>query len=76
MYLVISLLVLRAGCGIRLYQFLIIAYRFPFQTSFLIFLLFKNLFKDVGGVNRYVTLTVKLKQTSNFIAYLFLSETV
>ena len=28
MYLVISLLVLRAGCGIRLYQFLIIAYRF------------------------------------------------
>ena len=28
MYLVISLLVLRAGCGIWLYQFLIIAYRF------------------------------------------------
>ena len=28
MYLVISLLVLRAGCGIRLYQFLIIAYLF------------------------------------------------
>ena len=28
MYLVISLLVLRAGCGISLYQFLIIAYLF------------------------------------------------
>ena len=28
MYLVISVLVLRAGCGIRLYQFLIIAYLF------------------------------------------------
>ena len=28
MYLVISLLVLRAGCGICLYQFLIIAYLF------------------------------------------------
>ena len=33
MYLVISLLVLRAGCGIWLYQFLIIAYRFTFQVS-------------------------------------------
>ena len=28
MFLVISLLVLRAGCGIRLHQFLIIAYLF------------------------------------------------
>ena len=33
MYLVISLLVLRAGCGICLYQFLIIAYLFNFQLS-------------------------------------------
>ena len=31
MYLVISFLVLRAGCGIWLYQFLIIAYRFTLQ---------------------------------------------
>ena len=31
MYLVISLLVLRAGCGICLYQFLIIAYLFTLQ---------------------------------------------
>ena len=31
MYLVISLLVLRAGCGIWLYQFLIIAYLFTFK---------------------------------------------
>ena len=31
MYLVISLLVLRAGCGIWLYQFLIIAYLFTFH---------------------------------------------
>ena len=33
MYLVISLLVLRTGCGIWLYQFLIIAYLFTFFTS-------------------------------------------
>ena len=33
MYLVISLLVLRAGCGIWLYQFLIIAYHFTFHGS-------------------------------------------
>ena len=33
MYLVISLLVLRAGYGIRLYQFLIIAYLFTFQIK-------------------------------------------
>ena len=32
MYLVISLLVLRAGYGIWLYQFLIIAYRFTFHS--------------------------------------------
>ena len=31
MYLVISLLVLRAGCGTRLYQFLIIAYFFTLK---------------------------------------------
>ena len=33
MYLVISLLVYRAGCGIWLYQFLIIAYLFTFGMS-------------------------------------------
>ena len=33
MYLVISLLVLRAGCGIWLYQFLIIAYLFTLKTQ-------------------------------------------
>ena len=33
MYLVISLLVLRAGCGIWLYQFLIIVYLFTFRDS-------------------------------------------
>ena len=33
MYLVISLLVLRAGCGIWLYQFLIIAYLFTLMYS-------------------------------------------
>ena len=32
MYLVISLLVLRAGCGIWLYRFLIIAYLFYLET--------------------------------------------
>ena len=35
MYLVISLLVLRAGCGIWLYQFLIIAYLFTLHSLFL-----------------------------------------
>ena len=34
MYLVISLLVLRAGCGICLYQFLIIAYLFTSNSNF------------------------------------------
>ena len=34
MYLVISLLVLRAGCGIWLYQFLIIAYLFTLTSKF------------------------------------------
>ena len=33
MYLVISHLVLRAGCGISLYQFLIIAYLFTCQRN-------------------------------------------
>ena len=33
MYLVISLLVLRTGCGIRLHQFLIIAYLFTLQRG-------------------------------------------
>ena len=33
MYLVISLLVLKAGCGIWLYQFLIIAYLFTFLSG-------------------------------------------
>ena len=44
MYLVISLLVLRAGCGIRLYQFLIIAYLFTLiqMTEVLPFLSTKN----------------------------------
>ena len=32
MYLIVSLLVLRAGCRILLYQFLIIAYRFTLQA--------------------------------------------
>ena len=36
MYLVISFLVLRAGCGIWLYQFLIIAYLFTFLNIFII----------------------------------------
>ena len=33
MYLVISILVLRAGCGIRLYRFLIIAYLFTLNQN-------------------------------------------
>ena len=36
MYLVISLLVLRAGCGILLYQVLIIAYRFTLHIRALV----------------------------------------
>ena len=38
MYLVISLLVYRAGCGIWLYQFLIIAYLFTFHEKHLVYL--------------------------------------
>ena len=38
MYLVISLLVLRAGCGIWLYQFLIIAYLFTLYEFSMTFL--------------------------------------
>ena len=33
MYLVVSLLVLRAGCGIKMYQFLTIAYLFTLDTG-------------------------------------------
>ena len=40
MYLVISLLVLRAGCGIWLYQFLIIAYLFTLVFIFAVCLVF------------------------------------
>ena len=36
MYLVISLLVLRAGCGIWLHQFLIIAYLFTFKDNYVV----------------------------------------
>ena len=45
MYLVISLLALRAGCGIWLYQFLIIAYLF--------ILIFKNLFWHSNWVGKF-----------------------
>ena len=40
MYLVVSLLDLRAGCGIWLSQFLIIAYLFTFQIQFEILLVY------------------------------------
>ena len=43
-YLVISLLVLRAGCGIRLYQFLIIAYLFTLSVGKPILL---NIFQEL-----------------------------
>ena len=42
MYLVISLLVLRAGYGIGLYQFLIIAYLFTFAISVLSFFVYRH----------------------------------
>ena len=41
MYLVVSLLVLRAGCGIWLYQFLIIAYPFTFLVTRLMYMIKK-----------------------------------
>ena len=49
MYLVTSLLVLRAGCGIRLYKFLIIAYLFTLKkpVSTLILYIFLNHFIHV-----------------------------
>ena len=42
MYLVISLLVLRAGYGIRLYQFLIIAYLFTLLLLVLAVLIYNS----------------------------------
>ena len=47
MYLVISLLVLRAGCGIWLYQFLIIAYLFT-----LLSLMRAYIFISILAINR------------------------
>ena len=47
MYLVVSLLVLRAGCGIWLYQFLIIAYLCIFHANILRFILGVN--KGLGS---------------------------
>ena len=46
MYLVISLLVLREGCGIWLYQFLIIAYHFTSNTHV-------ELFPKFGPQNKF-----------------------
>ena len=43
MYLVISLLVFRAGCGIWLYQFLIIAYRFTLKHLICMFELYASI---------------------------------
>ena len=52
MYLVISLLVLRAGCGIWLYQFLIIAYLFTLQQTHRVGTISSN---NLGGyLNRFV----------------------
>ena len=43
MYLVTSLLVLRAGCGILLYRFLILAYLFTFQRFAVSLLHFRSI---------------------------------
>ena len=59
MYLVISLLVLRAGCGIGLYQFLIIAYLFTLKAL--------NISKAAGpdGIRQRV-----LKELSSELAHI------
>ena len=48
MYLVISLFVLRAGFGIRLYQFLIIAYLFTILSKLLLYLV-KHVIHIING---------------------------
>ena len=67
MYLVISLLVLRAGYGISLYQFLIIAYLFTLQMSLsIIYYLLRNVIRSfVAATNLYV----KGKQCSNNVVF-------
>ena len=49
MYLVISLLVLMAGCGIWLYQFLIIAYLFTLTTEVKLFIYRSSTGLDLAG---------------------------
>ena len=65
MYLVISLLVLRAGCGIWLYQFLIIAYLFTLPEHWSMSALlpvFRTLMLSYQGVGEMWTLI----QVDNF----------
>ena len=54
MYLVISLLVLRAGCGIWLYQFLIIANLFYFSFLFLYLYYYIFIYKTYVTLYRYI----------------------
>ena len=58
MYLVISLLVLRAGYGIWLYQFLIIAYLFTFKNFNKKFNVLSNMDANADAVVTAIALPV------------------
>ena len=74
MYLVISLLVLRAGCGICLYQFLIIVCLFTFQQNqrkrknLGLMMIVKHLFRNENKLcdNLMLVLYTKIWKTSVF----------
>ena len=76
MYLVISLLVLRAGYGIRLYQFLIIAYLFtlPWFDSLLATLRLRSAVRSrvlVKWAVEFLIQNQKIHMTLQRIAYVF-----
>ena len=69
MYLVISLLVLRAGCGLCLYQFLIIAYPFTENLKGLFFVI--SPFILFGQLGLDLLLGCLACQDSSFVSLCF-----
>ena len=73
MYLVISLLVLRAGCGIWLYQFLIIAYLFTLDKTLerLVFKHLYNHFRENNIITSFQSGFTLGDSTVNQLMYLY-----
>ena len=72
MYLVISLLVLRAGYGIWLYQFLIIAYLFTISNNEIYVWIFMSVGQTAGSnffVNMTFTTLIKYNTTPDNISH-------